>query len=943
MELAGLWKFSRSTGKGLGLEVNSLVDERRDTYKASQKAAEFLKSLYKTYGDWSLAIVAYNCGSDVVNNAIRRSGGGKKDYWEIYNYLPKETRGYVPAFIAAAYIMNYHNEHGISSARAKRPILTDTVWVKQRLNFKQISDVIDLEVDALETLNPQYRENIIPGSYNKPYVLILPSKQVYSYLMSENTITLHDAEEYALRKISEPRVIHSEQNDDVAVAQDTAKQSQNTVVSPAPKKQKRQYEPMPYPKKKRSSSYADRSSSKVKSDNNYTGSTYKTDKRRSRTSYSSTKKSSSAKAKSSKKNSKSKDLAKSSKSKSKDKAVSKSSKDKKKSSASKSSSKDKKKSKASKSSKDSKKKEDTRREVVIRKKSFSNSTPNKNILDDNASVTQNTQTTSADENAEPTAKQSQNTVETKESTKVKMGFLILESNPSGAEVFITQNGEERYEGNTPFQKKMPYGSYNYRIKKQHYHDEEGVVVLDNTRVIKKIELRSTFSQVTINTLPNAKIAINGEQRGVGSFVGELDEGIYDIEVSLAQHRSAKHQIEVVAKQPQTITLTLNPTPFYGSLDVISTPMYADIKINGKNYGTTPTTIENLLIGDYEVVLSKEGCATEIHRVSITENNLSTLETTLAQGREMTIRSDVYGAEVYVDGVKHGITPLKTGLSFGIHNIELRRSGKKVAKQVNVTTAGAKSEIKIGFGYLYPLWSSDATAEQKRILGKLFKDMVKVDGGTFTMGATPEQESDAFGNEYPTHRVTLDSYYIGKYEVTQEQWMVVMGNNPSSSKGTNKPVEWVSWNDCQKFIERLNQLTGLKFRLPTEAEWEYAARGGNKSKGYKYSGSNTISYVAWYNGNSEDETHKVGTKAPNELGLYDMSGNVWEWCSDWYDRFYYSSRPSTNPTGPTSGSNRVYRGGNWLNDAQFCRVSYRDRGDPGDRRYGGVGFRLVYDR
>ena len=212
---AGLWQFILSTGRGMGLEVNSLIDERRDTYKASQKAAEFLKSLYKTYGDWSLAIAAYNCGPGNVNKAIRRSGGGKKDYWEIYNYLPKETRGYVPAFIAAAYVMNYHNEHGISSALAKKPILTDTVWVKQRLNFKQISDVIDLEVEALETLNPQYRKNIIPGSYNKPYVLILPSKQVYSYLMSENTISLHDAEEYALRKTAEPGVIRNEQNSDL--------------------------------------------------------------------------------------------------------------------------------------------------------------------------------------------------------------------------------------------------------------------------------------------------------------------------------------------------------------------------------------------------------------------------------------------------------------------------------------------------------------------------------------------------------------------------------------------------------------------------------------------------------------------------------------------------------------------------------------------------------
>ncbi|MBE6318166.1 MAG: LysM peptidoglycan-binding domain-containing protein [Bacteroidales bacterium] len=210
---AGLWQFIIPTGRGMGLEINSLIDERRDTYKASQKAAEFLKSLYKTYGDWSLAIAAYNCGPGNVNKAIRRSGGGQKDYWEIYNYLPKETRGYVPAFIAAAYVMNYHNEHGINATLAKKPLLTDTVHVSRRLHFDQISEVIDLEVEALEILNPQYRKQIIPGSLNKPYVLILPSKQVYSYLMSENTIGNHNQEEYALREIAEPGVIRNGEND----------------------------------------------------------------------------------------------------------------------------------------------------------------------------------------------------------------------------------------------------------------------------------------------------------------------------------------------------------------------------------------------------------------------------------------------------------------------------------------------------------------------------------------------------------------------------------------------------------------------------------------------------------------------------------------------------------------------------------------------------------
>ena len=229
-------------------------------------------------------------------------------------------------------------------------------------------------------------------------------------------------------------------------------------------------------------------------------------------------------------------------------------------------------------------------------------------------------------------------------------------------------------------------------------------------------------------------------------------------------------------------------------------------------------------------------------------------------------------------------------------------------------------------------------------GVSFK-MIRVDGGTFTMGATSEQGDDAKSDESPTHRVTLSSYYIGETEVTQELWQAVMGSNPSYFSGSRNPVECVSWNDCQDFITKLNRLTGQNFRLPTEAEWEFAARGGNKSRGYKYAGSNTIGNVAWYwesipsqsSGNAGYGTQNVATKSPNELGLYDMSGNVWEWCQDWYGS--YSSSSQTNPTGPSSGSNRVLRGGGWLNYAWYCRVSFRNL-DPPDFRCGDLGLRLA---
>ncbi len=228
-------------------------------------------------------------------------------------------------------------------------------------------------------------------------------------------------------------------------------------------------------------------------------------------------------------------------------------------------------------------------------------------------------------------------------------------------------------------------------------------------------------------------------------------------------------------------------------------------------------------------------------------------------------------------------------------------------------------------------STSSTVSLSAELNKLINNMMYVSGGTFIMGG------DESSDQTPTHSVTLSSYYICKYEVTQALWRAVMGSNPSKFKGDNLPVEQVSWNDCQTFINRLNSYTGRNFRLPTEAEWEFAARGGNYSRHYKYSGSNYIGDVAWYTDNSGNRTHPVGTKQANELGLYDMSGNVWEWCSDWYGS--YSSYSQSNPTGATSGFGRVERGGNWCGLARYCCSSHRSYYAPGNS-FDDLGLRLV---
>lgn len=246
--------------------------------------------------------------------------------------------------------------------------------------------------------------------------------------------------------------------------------------------------------------------------------------------------------------------------------------------------------------------------------------------------------------------------------------------------------------------------------------------------------------------------------------------------------------------------------------------------------------------------------------------------------------------------------------------EVVKSKKKASKPKDVYTKKAKVGISPTIG------KANYTPNVKTFYANgVSFEMVEVRGGTFRMGATSEQGSE-ISDEKPVHSVTLSGYYIGKTEVTQALWQAVMGSNPSYFEGDGLPVEQVSWDDCQKFIRKLNSLTGQNFRLPTEAEWEFACRGGNNSRGYKYSGSNYIDNVAWYDGNSGDKTHPVATKSPNELGIYDMSGNVWEWCADWYGD--YSSGRQTNPKGPYDGSRRVDRGGSWLINARYCRSSFR---------------------
>ena len=220
---------------------------------------------------------------------------------------------------------------------------------------------------------------------------------------------------------------------------------------------------------------------------------------------------------------------------------------------------------------------------------------------------------------------------------------------------------------------------------------------------------------------------------------------------------------------------------------------------------------------------------------------------------------------------------------------------------------------------------------------LLGDFVKVEGGTFLMGS-PSSEQNR-GDDERQHEVTVSTFYMQATEVTQAMYESIMGVNPSAFKGPNRPVEKVTWNDVQEFIKKLNAKEGGRYRLPTEAEWEYAARGGNRSKDFLYSGANDLNRVGWYDGNSGGQTHEVKGKQPNELGLYDLTGNVWEWCADWYGQYPYNG--NINPKGPANGQYRILRGGSWYFNAQFCRVAWRNSYHPEWRNYIDCGFRLVF--
>ena len=453
--------------------------------------------------------------------------------------------------------------------------------------------------------------------------------------------------------------------------------------------------------------------------------------------------------------------------------------------------------------------------------------------------------------------------------------------------------------------------YPIEIKAEHTYE----MVLNTAHVETVINEVVNQQYLVFQVSPsNAKLEVGDEVWELGAdgmamkFVN-FNEYTYRVQAPGYEPDAGK----IIVNDPNNahkVTVTLHP--IYGSLTIESTPGNSKIFIDGKEVGTTPKSIQEMLVGQHQIKLSQEGYIDYVETITVNKGEAKQVRASLLKGKMIQFKCNVPSAQLEIDGQKMGSANGNYQLTFGQHNLRATANGFS-EYSANITVTEKTSEI-------YGIAMQDnSTTDEVFAVGGVFFTMKFVQGGSFWMGAPSDVWFDYI--EKPSHKVTLSDFYMGETEVTQELWQAVMGSKPSVwREGDDFPVEEVSWDDCQVFIRKLNQMTGKNFRLPTEAEWEYAAQGGKKGKDYSYAGSNDIDKVAWYSGNSNGQTHAVKGMRPNGLGLYDMSGNVAEWTGDYYAM--YDKKAQTNPTGPEKGNGRVYRGGDYQSEAGYCRVLCR---------------------
>ena len=465
-------------------------------------------------------------------------------------------------------------------------------------------------------------------------------------------------------------------------------------------------------------------------------------------------------------------------------------------------------------------------------------------------------------------------------------FLALTVEPKNASVYI--NGElQQIDDNGELMVMLPYGEHQYRIEANGYMNEAGVIAMGKETVTKVIRLKSALATLKINsTTPGADIIVNNQKRGTGSWSGSLTAGMYLIECQKPGYHSYQTSI-TLAKQEEKVLTIPELTAKYGSMVVSVKPIGSEVWMDGSKLGTSPGVFNNVLATKHNIEVKKAGYQTLRKTIELTEGEKNTIDGALEKEQAA------------------APAPAPSGSGSG---------GSSSGSSSPRSSSGSSGTFSVNGVNL---------------------DMVYVQGGTFIMG-----KDGSVDDEKPEHNVTVSSYYISKYEVTQALWKAVMGGSmPGQSyagEGDNKPVANINYAEIQEFIRRLNSITGKRFRLPTEAEWEFAARGGNNSRGYKFSGSDDASEVAWYNV-GDHNSRPVGTKKPNELGIYDMSGNLEEWTADYWSN--YTSSSQTNPKGGRSGK-RVVRGGGYWHSLDWAqRVARRSAQEESSRIFG---IRLAHD-
>ena len=519
-----------------------------------------------------------------------------------------------------------------------------------------------------------------------------------------------------------------------------------------------------------------------------------------------------------------------------------------------------------------------------------------------------------------------------EEEQIASQWLVINSDPTGSDIYI----DDQPANQTPYQNELSVGKHTYRLSHDLYLPTAGLVELTaEKKEVINLSLKPNFGKLNITTTPESGASVSLDdvttEKTTPCTLEYVKSGEHTVTIRLNMYQSSSQTISMQPGGEIDLPVTLSTT--FASVTVNTEPA-SDIYIAGEKKGTGTWT-GPLLPGIHRFEARKEGFAPAAAKREVVNGKALIVNLhPVARTGTLKVMTTPTDALIILNGENKGTTPATLrNLHVGDYTLTLSLAGYGTTFKNITITEGETARVTETLGH-----SNSSLQSSTEKISHSTIEMIAIKGGTFQMG-----NNEGTRDQKPIHTVTLNDFFIGKTEVTQSQWKAIMGANPSSFKGDDLPVENVSWNDVQVFIGKLNSMTGKTYRLPTEAEWEYSAGGGATNR-TKWAGTNEINRLGdftWLYDNSNKTTHPVGTRQPNQLGIYDMSGNVEEWCSDVYDENYYKVSPSSNPLGasPSPLLPRVSRGGCWHINELFGRVDTRYRYVPGFHE-NVLGFRLV---